>query len=658
MASPATFHMPGGAFHAHPRSTTPEGSPRVHPGLFRPPPQSPGSSASNSLFFGPSTNGNNSGGSSNITFGPFLHQQEQQNFFQQQVQDQPRRQINTAIIRAPERPPLVSSPSTKRKRGIDGVIFEDTASPFDGSRPSTLLGNEWIAADSTLASPVLGPVVTSTHAYSGGMGGGLSGFDLGRRHGGGDAFNPFNPFNPFGKSADGPLGLDDGINLVDSTHSDVDYRRTGGSSRPESRDADGDVCTEKPPVEHIPDGPQQMQAGNGWFTLNTLGGVIGKVLNFCTAGAFKGFYAGGGRGFNIESDGTVMPVERVECVPDQHEHHQQQQFESKPEQTMYDGRHDELSPIHQDWPPPGFFPTEIKTPVEPEPEIEPAPAPKRRQVSEANDELRNWVMVPEPECQRNGGVDGATATGASPSASLGFRRTRINPAIRRATASQSSALPRRQYPKALHTPRPSFAGSTFGLDREPASFASFAPTRSPERVASPAPSTPSRIPISAHASPHISAHTSSIPRPKPISQIPTRPSSSASSVATMTGLPIFQQKPAPSPSHLAPHHTQTHRRNGSSASLATPRRPSLTPSMAPSTPAGANTSTGSGGMYGGSPHLTPEARQLARQRAQAEHDADTRMETMNAQLEEMIRLGREALGSSIEIVDEGWMDED
>jgi hypothetical protein len=652
-----TFHMPGGAFHA-PHTTTPEGSPRVHPGLFRPPPQSPG--MANPLF---------GGGASSTTptesptlfrpyFGQHSRPQQQppphQDFFQQQAQDQPRRQINTAVLRGPpaERPPLVSSPSAKRKRGPDGSV--------------SLLNNEWSAS-----SPVFGPVVTPTHAYPDGMGGGITGFDFGRRDAG------FNPFGAFGAPSDG--------NLADSAHSDVDYRRTGGSSRPASRDADGDFYTGKPGQA-----PQPAPGQPGWFTLNTLGGVIGKVLDFCTAGAFRGFYAGGGRAYNIASDGTVHPVRAEQDDDEQAEFYdarQEPDVDVLPDapaviqhtaaatnvnnnnNTTTDDDHNEImSPIHQDWPPPGFFPGGSRhVPVVSVPvvEVEPIPAPKRRQVAEASEELRNWVMVPEPDCQR--GAAGAPA-GVSPSASHGYRRSRFNPSVRRATGQQSlsstSALPRRQFPKSLHTPRSSLAGAAFGLD--PMSG------QGPDRAVSPAPSTPSRIPVSAGLA--TANHVSSLPRPKPTSQIPTRPPSSASSYSTMSGLPTsglptykpvatsFGAPSTTSSSHLSPHNT--HRRNRSSVSQGPPtqRRPSFVSSMAgvPSTPAPPARKGGSNedGNVFGSPHLTPEARQYARQRAQNDRETDVRMESINAQLEGLIRMGREALGSSIQVVDEGWMDED
>ncbi|KAK4126499.1 hypothetical protein N657DRAFT_534348, partial [Parathielavia appendiculata] len=53
----------------------------------------------------------------------------------------------------------------------------------------------------------------------------------------------------------------------------------------------------------------------GWnlFSLQTIGDMVGKVWEFCKKGAFRGFHAGGGQGYNVngaivtETTGTSSP---------------------------------------------------------------------------------------------------------------------------------------------------------------------------------------------------------------------------------------------------------------------------------------------------------------------------------------------------------------
>lgn len=59
-----------------------------------------------------------------------------------------------------------------------------------------------------------------------------------------------------------------------------------------------------------------------------------------------------------------------------------------------------------------------------------------------------------------------------------------------------------------------------------------------------------------------------------------------------------------------------------------------------------------------SPRLDAEARRLTSRRQMEERNADARMAAFNKQLQDMIRQGREALGSTIDvdIGDAGWED--
>lgn len=56
-----------------------------------------------------------------------------------------------------------------------------------------------------------------------------------------------------------------------------------------------------------------------------------------------------------------------------------------------------------------------------------------------------------------------------------------------------------------------------------------------------------------------------------------------------------------------------------------------------------------------SPRLDAEAKHLAVRRQLEERDADVRMSAFNKQLQDMIRQGKEALGTTVE-VDGGWED--
>lgn len=67
------------------------------------------------------------------------------------------------------------------------------------------------------------------------------------------------------------------------------------------------------------------------------------------------------------------------------------------------------------------------------------------------------------------------------------------------------------------------------------------------------------------------------------------------------------------------------------------------------------------GMSEASPRLDAEARQLAARKRAAERQADARIDSFNAHLLAMIRQGREALGTTVEVdadAQGAWLDED
>ncbi|ORY64792.1 uncharacterized protein BCR38DRAFT_457122 [Pseudomassariella vexata] len=381
--------------------------------------------------------------------------------------------------------------------------------------------------------------------------------------------------------------------MEDSTYSDVDYRRALGSKRPHA-DLDSPLSRHT-----MADSRRDVPQVDGWsrIALNTIGGVMGKVWQFCTAGAFRGFYAGPGVGYAI---GT----------------------ESSQNGQTWCNEHDVPTlPVDSCSPVPGGFPESDYAPFYYEretPESTPPPAAKRRQIFDGNtnDELRkNWVIVNDsPDKSRSSFASRTMRQIAQPQTRPVLNRLISKPVSRLSApgfARQSSS-------------RISHAGAPALSNREPASFAN---PRSPFAVQPPA--TPSRLPVPSRP------HTPALFSPTRLSQQPSR---------------------IPSP-NVRPNSSQTrgHRRTQSTASNAS----------------AASAATGrlrrcEGSVHDlveeRSPRLDPEAKKLAARRMHEEREADARINDFNARLKEMIRQGKEALGSSIEIEGDGdgdgyWDDE-
>jgi hypothetical protein len=265
--------------------------------------------------------------------------------------------------------------------------------------------------------------------------------------------------------------------LGDSMYSDSDYRKALGSKR--SRD-DGSMTD---PMGHVPlfNFAAQPQPSPGWGTLafSTLGGVVGKVWEFCKAGAFKGFYAGGGRGFEMQPGDGIMPDG---SVPDQTWPREEQEEDENHRRipgyfpqgdTFYD----------QGGPEDGFIPSGASTPS--------APAAKRRQTAPTDELGRNWVMVKDrgnsihTTPRRTSAAERQSPRNRNQGPSLATGRRISTPNNRRAASKITSPSPYRA------TPRNGFNISppaTLDPPR-PASSASFASTRSPSptKLASVAP---------------------------------------------------------------------------------------------------------------------------------------------------------------------------
>ncbi|KAK6063091.1 hypothetical protein SCUP515_12716 [Seiridium cupressi] len=353
--------------------------------------------------------------------------------------------------------------------------------------------------------------------------------------------------------------------MDDSTYSDVDYRRALGSRRTQG---DFDSSPTRPSIP--PPAP-------GWsqIALSTIGGVVGKVWEFCKEGAFRGFYAGGGRSYDIT---TAPSQSKAWC-----------------------NEHDipTLSEI------PGGFPKTDDPPFQCEratPDSTPPPAAKRRQISDStpNDELRrNWVMVTDP-------VDNKRQPG------LPVHEQKVpqaRPSLNRRISKPVSRLNNSSL--ALATSNVvSHAGSASLNNRQAASFAS---PRSP--VVHDRPATPSRLPV------------------------PSRPRSSS------TVSPKILQQPSQltSPSPYAPRgHRRAH--STASATSSTPARMKRRGSSAQEL------------IEGRSPRLDAKAKNMIVRKMKQDQEADARINDFNTRLMDMIRQGKEALGTTIEV--DGYDDMD
>lgn len=407
--------------------------------------------------------------------------------------------------------------------------------------------------------------------------------------------------------------------LDDSMYSDVDYRRALGPTRE-------DHGLESPSVRlaNLQIGSEPAPRSPGWsaFALNTIGGVVGKVWEFCRGGAFTGFYAGGGKGYDLQAGGSPP---------------------SKQDEKTWSNANDVPTPLIRTSPrrlmsPPGAFPemdyiSYQETSV---PDIPSRPAAKRRQLSEQDELRRNWVMVDEPASQpRSKAKRAPPGTAASPAPSRASTRPqpprysmptsasgrRISvPVSRLNVAEQRPGLTRRASTRVSHAGSPSLSS------REPASFAQ---PRSP-RPSTPSSSANTRIPQPANQTPNpFAALRAASPRPS------SRPSSRRSSITSPTN-PTFPT--------LAKGGSGSHRRNASTASAASTAR-RKTGLVADDIEA--------------SPRLDAEAKHLAAKKLVAEKQADARIEAFNTRLMDMIRQGKEALGTTVEVdMDEGWDDDE
>lgn len=369
--------------------------------------------------------------------------------------------------------------------------------------------------------------------------------------------------------------------MEDSVYSDIDYRRALASKplHNEVELSNSNYAVTSPLFT------ARTQQANGWgsVALSKISGVVGKVFQFCTAGVFRGFYAGGGKGYDM----TEMTTSTQQSTPNGQAWCNEHDIPSLPALGL------SVTP--------GTFPEWDPSPLQYErdtPESSPPPAAKRRQITDGGfpgDELRkNWVMVQDtPEKAR--------PQSRASQAPMGYTHQQqgLPPALRRRISRPVSRVNTPSYAR-RQSSRISHAGAPSLTNYEPASFAS-------PRAQSPTPSyTPSRIPV------------------------PSRPQSPSVSPNRFSQQPSF----IPSPSV---HPKRSHRRNYSTASAASGassrvrRRESAQE------------------FENNSPRLDAEAKNLAAKRIQEEMETDLRMNDLNARLRDMIRQGKEALGTKVEV---------
>ncbi|KAG5985427.1 hypothetical protein E4U55_002348 [Claviceps digitariae] len=395
----------------------------------------------------------------------------------------------------------------------------------------------------------------------------------------------------------------------DSIFSDTDYRKALGSKR--SRDHLDAAQTGGPTsLFHWPQQPSRPSPGWSALAFLTLGGVVGKMWEFCKAGAFKGFHAGGdGEDFEPQpGQAAVLPSNGV--ISDM----------PRRSSDSSDGHQD-----HQRIP--GHFPQGAcchDQDAVAEPNISagastsPVPSAKRRQTAPMDELGRNWVMVKDREDVEN---TSGTAT------------------RRRNSYSNSSLRNRNQGPSAVTGRRIASPSHR----RESVRLAGAAPSRASTRTSIINTFTTTTTTGSSSSS----SSTARITSPSSTSEHP-RPASSASFASPRWASPTKQASTAStiaasvaSPTPATPRGHRRRRSTNGSQQIFSHGRTQSTASTA--------SSRGVADDVENSPHLTSEAKQLAARRQREERDTDVKIAAFNKKLEDMIRQGKEALGTTFEV---------
>lgn len=434
---------------------------------------------------------------------------------------------------------------------------------------------------------------------------------------------------------DTPGNADSGV-MGESMYSDSDYRKALGTKR-SRHDTEDDASSGVPTsLFHHDDPPRSPSQGWGSAAITVVGGVVGRVWEFCKAGAFKGFYAGGGRGFAmtetgamVESDGTLPPADDYSYSYhyhyDDYEHRVPGHFPVSQPEYSFRATVDDVLPeptaatvddLNQN--------TDIHyRTASPTPSI---PSAKRRQTTHGDDLGRNWVLVNEA-AQQGRSIASATPRKISGGYRSSPRNRNHTPSV--TTGRRISTTPTSNRASMSSAARFSFRPETpSDQNRRPASSASYASPRSAS-------------PIKANAA-----------------------SSFASGATAYQTTASTASTASPSHSPYSFSHSQTRggaaghrrRRSGNTNTTSTHRRANSTASAASSR---GDTNEPS---HVDSPRLDAEAKHLAARRKMEERDTDVRMSAFNKRLQDMIRQGKEALGTTIEVDDAGdegcWVDED
>lgn len=480
--------------------------------------------------------------------------------------------------------------------------------------------------------------------------------------------------------------------MEDSMYSDIDYRRALGSKRPVAEGKTGEAG-EVGLVRLLDQDSGQLvtprEAGWTTFAFQAIGGVVGKVWEFCRggAGSFRGFQAGGGKAFEFNGQpiptltpaphGAVLTTDNqeppnsppgayplhdeinylVNYSADTHEPTSVPSYSYAPEDKIHEPTVAASNPF--------VAPNPFQDNKEPSPDTTPdRPAAKRRQTGHLNDadELRrNWVMVEDDE---------PSPLPARPTLSANAPSTASSriPAASRSTINSRLQSPRFATPNAnrrLSAPSPRF------------SERSSIPTRAPSRL-QPSPASFA----GGAASPSLNAREpASYANPRS----PSRSAATPNPFATPTGSRIPQPRAAPNPFA----NTRTTTPPAQPRLLATSSRPSSRGSLHPS-PLAQNLGTSriatptaphghrrnisnvssSGSAHGRSsfryednaaeamqtsPRLDDEGRHLASKRFATEKRNYSRLDRLNAELQGLIRQGQEALGTTVDVdMDEDW----
>ncbi|KKY35887.1 hypothetical protein UCDDA912_g04160 [Diaporthe ampelina] len=232
-----------------------------------------------------------------------------------------------------------------------------------------------------------------------------------------------------------------GAGLDDSLYSDIDYRRRLelGSKGPQDDPSTTSLRLSSIALTGTNTTPITPRAA-GWttFAFQAIGGVVGKVWEFCRggAGAFQGFKAGGGKAYETngqpvnnplplrlstdfppysqEQDNPLsppgaFPVADVisyipDSIPDYQDHRQEEiyrGYQEQEEQEEQRAREQQQEQQQRDQ-----ERQELQREESPD-TVPDRPAPKRRQtgiVGESDELRRNWVMVDENEQQSQGAL--------------------------------------------------------------------------------------------------------------------------------------------------------------------------------------------------------------------------------------------------------------